>query len=493
MTMMFAMPASAAVKTSVKVLNVGKSYTISSTSKVTSSKKSVATAKKKSGSKYKITAKKKGVSTLKVYNKKGKQTKKVYLIATNGSSFKYSTSTVNLAKGGTKTVKGTSNISGMTVKYSSSNSNVATVNSSGKITAKKAGSATISAKFYYKGIKAKTVKKKVNVYTSSYNTDSITLTAGNTKTVSASVSSNCTAKYSSSDSSVAKVNSAGKITAVKKGTATITCKVYLGSTNVKTYSKKITVNVASNSSSSSSSSSSGSSGSSSGSSSSSSGSGSSSSTSTFTNHVSPGSDTISGGGKSVIEVCCGKESDVVTFTTRGDCAELSGVTTGTLTCSYNDRQTGYYTCLSYIGRKAGKCYVDVYVNGSLLRTVTITVTSDDSDYYTYTEWKQKLEEELDWFNSDSFTEKFNRLYKYIHTNYYYSTEAGYYCWALNAQSGDAPWRGGSCIAQAGLVIDMASDLGYDGEYHLHNGTWNGHVTAYIYVDGVCYDYDLYLA
>ncbi len=241
--------ASAATKTSVKILKAGKSYTIKNTSKVKSSKSTVATAKKKSSTKYTITGKKKGATTLSVYNKNGKLSEKIYLLVYNGKTFKYSTNTINLAKGKTKTVKASTNKTGVKIKYASSNKNVATVSSSGKITAKKAGTATIKAKFYYKNQKVKTKKKTINVYTSSYNTDAITLTEGKTKTVSASVSSNCTAKYSNSDKSIAKVSSKGKITAVKKGTATITCKVYLGNTKVKTYNKKVTVNEASSSSS----------------------------------------------------------------------------------------------------------------------------------------------------------------------------------------------------------------------------------------------------
>ncbi len=461
MAMMFAMPASAAVKTSVKVLNVGKSYTISSTSKVTSSKKSVATAKKKSGSKYKITAKKKGVSTLKVYNKKGKQTKKIYLLATNSNSFKYSTSTINLAKGATKTVKGTSNISGMTVKYSSSNSNVATVNSSGKITAKKAGSATISAKFYYKGIKAKTVSKKVNVYSSSYDTSAISLTEGKTKTVSASVSSNCTAKYSSSNTNVAKVSSAGKITAVKKGTATITCKVYLGSTNVKTYTKKVTVNAASSSSSTSSSTSSGASSSSgsssSGSSSSSSSSGSSSSSSSdagFIYHLSTTKMSIQGGRTYTLSVYCEKASDIVTYKFNNDCIDITNTKTTTKADSTNNNATAYLTQLDITGRKEGVSILSIYVNGSKIGEFTATVTSTDSNYYTYLDWKAEIKSKV-WYSGMTDLQKLKSFGDYVCSICYYQTSGSMY-----SLSGSGY---GDCISFAALMVDLATDLGYNAE------------------------------
>ncbi len=255
--------ASAAAKTSVMALKKGKTTTIKSTSKVTSSKKTVASAKKKSSTKYKITAKKAGKTTLKVYNKNGKLSQKIYLLVYTDKTMKYNTNAISLTKGSTKKVQATVP-KGCTVKYSSSDKSIAKVNSNGKITAVKKGTATIKAKVYYKGEKIKTYKKDVTVtnsagtaskadssYSCSYDTSALTLTVGSSKTVSASVSSNCSVKYSSSDTTVAQVSTSGKIIAIKAGTATITCKVYVGSENVKTFTKKVTVKAASGSDSSS--------------------------------------------------------------------------------------------------------------------------------------------------------------------------------------------------------------------------------------------------
>ncbi len=240
----FTSKASAAAS-EVKTLTKGKTYSVTGYYKVKSTKPSVASAKKTSSKNYTVTGLKKGKTTLQCYNKKGTLKNTIYLLVTNNKTFVYDTTAVNLAKGKTKTVKASTNMSNVTVKYASSKTSVATVNSSGKITAKKAGTATIKAKFYYRGEKVKTLKKTVNVYTSSYNTDAITLTAGDSKKVSAALSSNATVKYSSSDTSIATVNSKGKITAKKKGTTTICAKIYIGSTKVKTYKKAVTVKAAS--------------------------------------------------------------------------------------------------------------------------------------------------------------------------------------------------------------------------------------------------------
>ncbi|MCD7955849.1 MAG: Ig-like domain-containing protein [Lachnospiraceae bacterium] len=233
------MRANAAASTEVKTLAVGKSYSISGYSRVTSSKTSVATATK-SGSKYKIKAIKAGTATLTCYNSNGTAKKKIYLLVTDSESVSYDTSRLTLVVGKTKTAAA-SVPSGCTVKYSSSKKSVATVNSKGKITAVKTGAATITAKVYYKDKLVKTLKRTVSVVKYSYDNSALALTKGETKTVRASVASGLTVKYSSSKKSVATVSSSGKITAVKTGTATIKAKVYNGKKLVKTYSKKITV------------------------------------------------------------------------------------------------------------------------------------------------------------------------------------------------------------------------------------------------------------
>ena len=132
------------------------------------------------------------------------------------------------------------------VTWSSSNTSVATV-SGGKVTAKKAGTVTITAKVGSKAANCK-VTVKAPLKSISLNKTSASVTAG--KTVSLSVTYNPTnttdsksVTWSSSNTSVATV-SGGKVTAKKAGTATITAKV-----GNKTASCKVTVKAASSGSS----------------------------------------------------------------------------------------------------------------------------------------------------------------------------------------------------------------------------------------------------
>ncbi|MCD7764645.1 MAG: Ig-like domain-containing protein, partial [Lachnospiraceae bacterium] len=190
----------------------------------------------------KIKAKKTGKATV-TLTLQGGYVEKMYFLVTDSDSFEYDTTAIALKKGKSETVKAAAP-SGCTVKYSSSKKSVATVNSKGKITAKKKGKAVISAKVYYKGKRIKTMTKTVFVTNSSpysYDTSSLSLTTGESKTVKATAPGGCTVKYSSSNSSIAKVDSKGKITAVNSGTATVSVKVYYDGDIIKTMKKEVTV------------------------------------------------------------------------------------------------------------------------------------------------------------------------------------------------------------------------------------------------------------
>ena len=116
------------------------------------------------------------------------------------------------------------NISG-TVSYSTSNSSVATVSSDGIITAKKAGTATITARA--SGYSATcTVTVVINPTSITPNKTTITLEEGKSEQITLTYTpTNTTEKkitWSSSNSNIASVDNNGKIIAVKTGTATIT-------------------------------------------------------------------------------------------------------------------------------------------------------------------------------------------------------------------------------------------------------------------------------
>ena len=123
---------------------------------------------------------------------------------------------------------------GTTVSFTSSNLSIADVDLYGKITAKKAGSATITAKTNY--FTTATCKVTVNPMLASsisLNQSSITIPIGSTQTLTATVlpanTSDKTVTWSSSDESIANVDANGKVTAVSQGIATITATTNDGS------------------------------------------------------------------------------------------------------------------------------------------------------------------------------------------------------------------------------------------------------------------------
>lgn len=132
----------ATIKLSAKTVTLAKGET--KTLKVTGTKKKVTwTSSKKSvatvNAKGKVTAKAKGTTTITAKVGSKKLTCKVTVEAP-----KLSKTTLSLTVKQTSTLKVTG--TKRTVKWSSSNKNVATVSSKGKVTAKKAGTATITAK-----------------------------------------------------------------------------------------------------------------------------------------------------------------------------------------------------------------------------------------------------------------------------------------------------------------------------------------------------------
>lgn len=141
-------------------------------------------------------------------------------------------SSLSLSVGDTSNLTATVNPSGANQKVSwhSSNTSVVSVSSTGKVTGKKAGTATVYATTadggYVATCKVTVTAKKVSVTSVKLNKTSLSLSVGSTsyltKTVYPSGATSKTVKWSSSDPSVATVSSSGKVTGVKAGTATIT-------------------------------------------------------------------------------------------------------------------------------------------------------------------------------------------------------------------------------------------------------------------------------
>ena len=145
-----------------------------------------------------------------------------------------SVSSITLSKGYSTELKASKNPSYIKgdVKWTTSNKNVATVSSSGKVVAKNFGTATITAKC--NGVKD-TVKVKVTKAYKKYWVGKSASLVGYVDHLKGYKN----AKWKSSDKSIVKVTSKGKITTKKHGTATISCTIK-GTTYkfvVRSYSK----------------------------------------------------------------------------------------------------------------------------------------------------------------------------------------------------------------------------------------------------------------
>ena len=128
------------------------------------------------------------------------------------------------------------------VTWKSSDTKIAKVSSSGKVTGVKAGTATITASIKL-GSKTYKTTCKITVLTPSIklSKSKATVYTKESLTLKATVKPSGTkVTWKSSDTKIAKVSSSGKVTGVKAGTATITASIKLGS---KTYKAtcKITV------------------------------------------------------------------------------------------------------------------------------------------------------------------------------------------------------------------------------------------------------------
>jgi uncharacterized protein YjdB len=200
----------------------------------------------------KVTAKKAGTAVITVTSSNGKTagctvTVKQKEIAITGIGL--NKSTTSLTEGESETLTATiapSNATGdKTVKWSSSNGAVAAVDSNGKVTAKKAGTAVItvtSSNGKTAGCTVTVKQKEIAITGIGLNKSTTSLTEGESETLTATIApSNATGdktvKWSSSNGAVAAVDSNGKVTAKKAGTAVITAT----SSNGKSASCTVTV------------------------------------------------------------------------------------------------------------------------------------------------------------------------------------------------------------------------------------------------------------
>jgi uncharacterized protein YjdB len=184
-----------------------------------------------------VTAVSAGTTTITVKTEDGNKTATctVTVVAKKISvtSVRISETNLSMTEGETHSLSATvspSDATDQSVTWTSSNSSVATVSSTGRITAVTAGTTTITVTTNDGGYKATctvTVKAKVVSVTGvTLDRSSMTMTEGDKQTLIATVNpSNATdptVSWSSSNASVATVGNSGVVTAISTGTATIT-------------------------------------------------------------------------------------------------------------------------------------------------------------------------------------------------------------------------------------------------------------------------------
>ena len=147
-------------------------------------------------------------------------------------------------------------ISGNTVKFTSTNANVASIDSNGIVSLKAKGSATVKMSVYAsasattplleKSVNV-TVKQPVTGITITSASGSSTVDTGDTLQLTANVSpsnaSDTSVTWSSSSTGIAKVSTTGLVTGVAAGTAVITAKANDGSNQSATFTVTVTKKV----------------------------------------------------------------------------------------------------------------------------------------------------------------------------------------------------------------------------------------------------------
>ncbi|MCM1543810.1 MAG: Ig-like domain-containing protein [Ruminococcus sp.] len=193
-----------------------------------------------------ITPLKTGTTTITVKTADGGKTAKCTVkVEKAAKTIKLNKASLAMIAGNSSTLTATitpSDTTNKKVTWTSSNTSIATVNSSGVVKALKGGTVTITAKTS-NGLTAKcTVKITQAVAGIALDKTECTIYAGDKLTLKATVNptaaTNKAVTWSSSDSSVATVSASGVISALKAGTATITVKTADGG---KTASCAVTI------------------------------------------------------------------------------------------------------------------------------------------------------------------------------------------------------------------------------------------------------------
>lgn len=528
--------------------------------------------------KGKVTAKKAGSVTITATAADGSKKKSTCKITVKSNQVKVKSVKLNKGKASLalnqtyqlKAVVSPGNATNQKVTWKSSNNKVAMVDAKGKVTAKKAGSATITAtaadgskKKAACKLTVKNVKVKSVAITGSRNMKvGEVLQLG--KKVLPSGANNLFA-WKSSNSSIASVDGNGKVTAKKAGTVKITVTATDGSRRIASCTFKVTkpqtasaASAGNNTQSSAKPSTTGTStsgttsgtsaektsgtaqGTSSGSSSStinpdtpsgitSLGGKNETAASSTGNPTSSGSSNIgsqsggtsSGSGNlagtssaetetetqpetsdkyyydmsevtSSFSVAGGKTYQLLVYTNNPDASRVtysvsSGsefVTISESNCWKELSSTEWYYSITVKGKYAGTATIAISA-GDKSKTVTVKVTSDDTDGNNFERWVEEEFAVLSGFNSGATPlEKLVNVTKYIATTYDYNGDnhGVYAFWPEYMKAHNLP-LGGSCTASTSMIRYFARKLGLKNESYFSDPRNINHISAYVVIEG----------
>ena len=194
----------------------------------------------------KVTAVGGGTATITVKSQNGKEASCEVKVTSKIESISLNKSNITLSKGTSETLKATINPSDTTddktLKWTSSNPNIATVDNTGKVTAVGGGTATITVKSQNGKEASCEVKVTSKIESISLNKSNITLSKGTSETLKATINpsdatDDKTLTWKSEDENIAKVDGNGKVTGVGTGTTNIT----VTTSNGKSATCKVTV------------------------------------------------------------------------------------------------------------------------------------------------------------------------------------------------------------------------------------------------------------
>lgn len=149
----------------------------------------------------------------------------------------------------------------------------------------------------------------------------------------------------------------------------------------------------------------------------------------------------------------------------------------------SETDAGYKYCYGYYARKKGDCTVSVYLDGKLMKSWDVIVTSDDEKWLKYEAWWNAMIADMgtDWTDVNDLQKVIN-VGQYLLDHYDYNADQN----AAYHTTGN-----GNCNASSSVLFDTAQKLGLKADV-VHPNYWAsspGHVIARVWYEGHTYDID----